>query len=550
MGLSIFSLFVMVVTSSNLVFLEADGSSSLRGIPPGWSVAGHSSGEEVLELMFAVRNTNLEKLEATALRVSDPLSKHYGQYLSNEAVHSMIAPAEQSLSAIVGFLAQYGLQGHALTPNSDFLQVTVTVAQANSLLSTEYYRFTDGRGRSIHRCLHYSLPAEVARHVDFVAPTVHIPKQTNRQTEEQLSTQRVLDIVNTPKALRNLYSVGDAIGVAPSNSQAVTAFLKQFYHKADLEKYWADFCQKESLVCGKGLLVTNGDGPTGLLAGVEAMLDIQTITSVAGNISSEFWGFSGVSPDNQNNEPFLKWLTLMDNTSDADIPKVFSTSYGEDEDSWSLDAATRLNVEFQKAASRGLSLLYASGDSGANCNGTRFVPQTPGSSPWVTAVGGTKGGKTDESAISLSSGGFSDRWPMPDWQVNAVKKYLGTAKLPPASAGYNTSGRAYPDIAAQASGFNVVANGVLVPGVAGTSCAAPTASAIISLLNDLRLQAGKPVLGFLNPWIYQNIGSWNDIVLGSSGGGDACGGNWEAAPGWDAATGVGTPNYAKLSLVV
>ena len=61
------------------------------------------------------------------------------------------------------------------------------------------------------------------------------------------------------------------------------------------------------------------------------------------------------------------------------------SGYGEDESSWSLAAATRLNVEFQKAGARGISLLYAAGDEGANCKGDKFVPEGPGSSPYVTA---------------------------------------------------------------------------------------------------------------------------------------------------------------------
>merc|ERR1711865_483147 len=96
------------------------------------------------------------------------------------------------------------------------------------------------------------------------------------------------------------------------------------------------------------------------------------------------------SPDNSANEPFMKWLQEMSNTADDSIPKIFSTSYGEDESSWSLEAATRLNVEFQKAGARGISLLYAAGDEGSNCKGGVFVPEGPGSSPYVTSVGGTK----------------------------------------------------------------------------------------------------------------------------------------------------------------
>jgi len=356
------------------------------------------------------------------------------------------------------------------------------------------------------------------------------------------------DQLNTPTNLRKLYSVGDAVGKASTNKQAVSAFLQQYYSKRDLQAWWTKYCK--GITCGKGLPKLVGDATNGD-AGIEAMLDIETITGVAGNIESEFWGFAGNSPGNPNNEPFMKWLTQISKTSDSDVPKVFSTSYGEDESSWSFAAAQRLNTEFMKAGARGISLLYASGDEGANCKGGKYVPETPGSSPYVTAVGGTQPANGfpspgSESAIGLSSGGFSGYWPMPAWQQSAVTKYLDESGLPPKSRGYNVSGRAYPDIAAQATNFCVNPGGC---GVAGTSCASPTATAIFSLLNDLRLQNGKSTLGFLNPLIYENAAAFNDITSGSS---DGCGfsGGWPAKKGWDAVTGVGTPNYAKLAKVV
>merc|ERR1712048_381410 len=295
-----------------------------------------------------------------------------------------------------------------------------------------------------------------------------------------------------------------------------------------------------------------GDKTVG--SGTESMLDIETITGVAGNIESEFWGFAGQSPDNANNEPFMKWLAQMSNTSDDEIPKIFSTSYGEDEGSWSFEAATRLNIEFQKAGARGITLLYAAGDEGANCKGGVFVPEGPGSSPYVTAVGGTQPASGfpkpgSESAVGLSSGGFSNYWEMPDYQKDAVAAYLKKDGLPDAGKRqYNISGRAYPDIAAQASDFVVIVNRLPLPGVAGTSCASPTAAGVFSLLNDLRLQNGQSTLGFLNPLIYENAASFNDVTTGASGG--CSGDGWPAKQGWDAVTGHGTPNYAKLAQVV
>ena len=100
------------------------------------------------------------------------------------------------------------------------------------------------------------------------------------------------------------------------------------------------------------------------------------------------------SPGNQANEPFLKWLTTVASTSDADVPRLFSTSYGEDESSWSLPAATRLNAEFMKAgvgtkfplavfsARPCLSLASPCRQSGEARPGSQAAPPSP-DGPWT-----------------------------------------------------------------------------------------------------------------------------------------------------------------------
>merc|ERR1711865_109085 len=267
-----------------------------------------------------------------------------------------------------------------------------------------------------------------------------------------------------------------------------------------------------------------------------------------------FWGFGGSSPDNPQNEPFMKFLAQVSSTSDADVPKLFSTSYGEPESSWSNAAADRLNAEFMKVGARGITLLFASGDSGATCKGGKYQPNMPATSPYVTAVGGTQPTSMfpapgSESAIGLSSGGFSNYWATPSWQKDATAAYIKTK--PTSSDKYNASGRGFPDISAQATNFCVTVRAQKFQ-EAGTSCASPTAAGIFGLLNDLRLQNGKATLGFLNPMLYQNADAFYDVTAGSSYAG--CGifdrKGWPAAKGWDAVTGLGTPNYQSLAKVV
>ncbi len=113
---------------------------------------------------------------------------------------------------------------------------------------------------------------------------------------------------------------------------------------------------------------------------------------------------------------------------------------------------------------------------------------------------------------------------------------------------YNPNGRGYPDIAAQGYHFATIWNGSLLP-LDGTSASTPAAAAVISLVNDALLAQGKPVLGFLNPWLY--AGGWKaftDITIGSSAG---CGTDgFPAKEGWDAVTGFGTPFLPKIKELV
>jgi tripeptidyl-peptidase-1 len=98
-----------------------------------------------------------------------------------------------------------------------------------------------------------------------------------------------------------------------------------------------------------------------------------------------------------------------------------------------------LNVEMQKLGARGISVMFASGDSGASCsaNGNAFSPDFPAELPSVTAVGGVAYAGGAWEADSISGGGFSNKFAQPAWQAKAVQAYLKSASsqgiLPPAS---------------------------------------------------------------------------------------------------------------------
>jgi tripeptidyl-peptidase-1 len=208
------------------------------------------------------------------------------------------------------------------------------------------------------------------------------------------------------------------------------------------------------------------------------------------------------------------------------------------------------------------------------------MPQFPASCPYITTVGGTQATTPEvawvfkqDNYTGGSSGGFSNYFDRPTYQNTAVRNYLSSHISAPTKKYYtsfaNFAGRGYPDISAHSDSpsYQIFIRGKMSKS-GGTSAAAPAVAGIIALLNDARLRAGKPALGWINPLLYAiGQGALNDITSGGSAG---CTGfslygdgkaplagagvipyaSWNATEGWDPVTGLGTPNFQALKNLV
>lgn len=257
------------------------------------------------------------------------------------------------------------------------------------------------------------------------------------------------------------------------------------------------------------------------------------------------------------NEPWVEFLEAL--LAKESLPQVLSISYTDNEQQIPRPYALKVCDLFMQLGARGVSVLTASGDGGAAgttgdiCvvnngfkNTTKFLPTFPADCPYVTAVGANDHYSTTAGAY-FSSGGFSDYFDRPSWQDTAARGYI--AALNGSHAGwYNASGRAIPDISAVGSRIQLGPNFK----TSGTSASTPIVASMIALVNDARLRAGKPVLGFLNPLLYsKDLESvFLDAVEGSGGSCSYGDGQfelgWEVLAGWDAVTGLGTPNLGKM----
>ncbi|XP_077197130.1 tripeptidyl-peptidase 1 [Paroedura picta] len=534
-------------------------------VPEGWRLAGRVAPSEMLSLTLALRQQQVGRLAELVERVSCPDSPDYGQFLTLEEVGALVKPSSLALGTVQKWLDAYGVRECHAVLTGDFLQCQMPARVAERLLpGAQFHRYRNGEQSAVRSPLPYRLQEELAEHVEFVGGLHRFPadrKAASRGqgTENPLPWQVALSSFHlgvTPAVIRKRYNLtASDVGAASNNSQACAQFLEQYFHQSDLAEFMqlfgGGFPHHSSVdrVVGR-----QGRGK----AGVEASLDVEYLMSTGANIST--WVFSN-SGRHESQEPFLDWLLVLSNTSA--LPWVHTVSYGDDEDSLSQAYMTRVNVEFMKAASRGISILFASGDSGAGCRSVSggkhvFRPSFPASSPYVTTVGGTSFQHpflvSTEVVDYISGGGFSNIFPMPSYQTAAVKQFLNTApKLPPSSY-YNSSGRAYPDLAALSDNYWVVINRIPMPWVSGTSASTPVVGGIIALINDQRLQRGLPPLGFLNPALYrlqkrQASSAFYDVTKGchlSCLDATVEGQGFCAVPAWDPVTGWGTPNFPEL----
>ena len=209
-----------------------------------------------------------------------------------------------------------------------------------------------------------------------------------------------------------------------------------------------------------------------------------------------------------------------------------------------------------------MSIFAATGDTGRYCGDPSAGEDVnyPASDPWVTAVGGTHLDLVQNAGPATDSLNSEQAWDLPDvpWPSNGKPEASGggpmgsQASFPrPAwqlDIGVPAGGqRMIPDVAAEADPGLQVYLGGNPTSATGTSLATPLWAGVAALYDQEAAAHGVPPLGFANPLLYKIVLGPErpllDVTTVQNGGPDLAG---AAGPGWDAATGLGSPNAAVL----
>ncbi|KAF8264598.1 subtilisin-like protein [Lactarius quietus] len=530
-----------------------------NAIPQNWVSMGHPHTETTIDLYLALKSHHEHALTDVLYEVSNPTHSRYGAYLSKEQVAELVAPHPDTLDLVNSWLKHYGVPSSSIstTLGGNWLTVVnVPVSQANEMLGASYelYQHVETNDTVI-RTISYSLPDALHEHIKAVVPTTYFGCSITKGMKRLSSRDPEVSV--TPSVLRSLYKTESYVpAAADRNELGIVGYGAQFPSPQDFELFMEEY-RTDGEDATYTVELVNGGGYDPSNPGEEANFDIQSAAGIAYPTPLNYYSTAGDA--NTESDPYIHWLAYVLNQKS--IPQTISTSYADYEYIVPPEYLERICYLFAQLGARGVSVIFSTGDWGVGQGSCTFrdssgnpidlfLPVFPASCPYVTSVGGTQGGRSEndpEVAASISGGGFSSFFPRPLYQDNVVPNFFRNFGNK-YSKYYNARGRGYPDISAQAIGFPVFYKGALLA-VDGTSGSAPTVGGIISLLNDHLISKGKPPLGFLNPWLYgEGLAGFNDITSGSNPG---CGTDgFSAIVGWDPVTGIGTPDFMKLVKII
>ncbi len=432
-----------------------------------------------------------------------------------------------AVKQVMAFAAEFGLQAEAPAAGHRAVRLTGPEAAMAKAFAVTF----EHRGEFRTRAGAIMLPESLAPSVEAVLGLDNRPQAT---AHFRVAKPRATNVSYTPVQVAAAY--GLAAGATATGQTIAILELGGGFRTADLKAYFKTLGLPVPVVTA--VSVDKGKNTPGTADGAdgEVMLDIEVCASVASGAKIVVY----FAPN--TDQGFIDAISAAVHDT-TNKPSVLSISWGGPESSWTAQARTALDQACQAAATLGVTITVAAGDNGSGDGGTGNNVDFPASSPNVLACGGTKLAANGTTVVSevvwnevaanegATGGGVSKFFPLPAWQKGA-----GVPAAPAAGGG-----RGVPDVAGDAdpaSGYTIRVDGQTTV-IGGTSAVAPLWAALIAVVNS----RAKKSVGFVNPALYAAKGVCRDITQGNNGA-------FAAKAGWDACTGLGSPNVPALLQVL
>jgi kumamolisin len=510
--------------SERLVPLEGSERKPLPGARP----VGPSDPNERFEVTVYVRSResaeNLKKL-ADQVSAVPPAER---RRVSREEFAQVYGARAEDLTAVEDYAHEHGLDVVEADPAR---RAVVLSGTANALsnafgVKLQDYEYSGGKYRGREG------PVQIPPHLQGIVEAV-IGLDNRPQAEAHIRSRAAsTGTAYTPLDVAKLYQF--PTDVDGSGECIAIIELGAGYRTKDIKAYFKQLGLAPPSVTA--ISVDGAHNQPGGAADGEVMLDIEICGAVAPKARLAVYFAPNTDPG------FIDAVSTATHDSVRN-PSVISISWGNAEVNWTPQSIRAFEQVLQAATVLGVTVFAAAGDNGYTDGvpGTTAHVDYPASSPSVTGCGGTRlqssGGTITNETVwndapnSATGGGVSDLFALPSWQAG-----VGVPK----SKVDGHIGRGVPDLAGNAdpaTGYTIRVDGSEMV-VGGTSAVAPLWAGLTALIN----QKLKRPVGYLNPLIYGSVaktGSFRDITSGDNGG-------YSAGKGWDACTGLGSPDGSKL----
>jgi subtilase family serine protease len=566
-----------------------------------------------MHVTVALKVRDPVSLAAYAQAVSTPGSSSYHRYLTPTQFAARFGPTSGQVAAVRRSLLAHGLRPGSASVNRLSIPVTGSVAQVEHAFSLSFRRLAlRGGRRAVIASAAPAFDAGVARDVQAVLglssispprplmvrpqtlgiavgahPAAHPVAHASQGAPApcgQASAAAAPQHAYTADQIAAAYHFSDLYGSgAQGQGQTIAIYELESNDPNDIAAYESCY----GINAPVSYIQVDGGAGSGPGSG-EAALDIEQAVGLAPKASFLIYQGPNSGQDTPGSGPYDTFNTIIS----QDRAHVISVSWGECEQLQGSNALSAESALFEEAATQGQSIVSATGDEGSeDCNQANggapdpeLAVDDPASQPFVTGVGGTTlsslGPPPSESVWNslgnpsgplvlqggAGGGGVSRAWKMPGYQLAAAGSVhvIGPNSAGSPCAAGNGYCRQVPDVAADAdpsTGYIVYWNGSgRGPGpqgwqaVGGTSAAAPLWAALLTDANSSAACQGSPI-GFANPGLYQAAATaysatFNDVTTGNNDLTRTNGGLYPAGPGYDMASGLGSPNAAGLAVVL
>jgi kumamolisin len=487
--------------------------------------APHAPGD-VLSLNVGLAVREPAALEQLIQAAATPGGSAYGHYLTQAQYLARFAPTAREVSTVTAWLESRGLQVEGAAHDNSLLHLRASTAAIERAfaLGIGNYSFAGREFYANDRAP--SVPADL--HVRWVSGL-------SDYQVAKAATTCVLGVCGYDgEDFRAAYGLsGDGAG----QTVGFTLWGKGV-PQSDYTEYAKNTGTTQISVGTPGpdgLDFIEVGGPSALNEAGEVALDTENAHGVAPGIHETYW------LGHDSSATTLE--TVLDEAASSGIAVISNSWYLID----ACEVDQNMETALEHGAATGKTFYFATADFGAQSGCTY-----PSVSQYAVAVGGTElevgaGGTWASERAFNNDGGCSNSEPRPSWQTG-----IGSPLMWPSTS---CTGRATPDVSAD-SCFSTEGSGVgcwsyvFFGGVSsefgGTSLATPIWAAASAVWNKRNASAGRPGIGFAAPLIYSLATDpttyerdFHDIQSGSNG--------FAATPGWDEATGWGTPSFDNLS---